>query len=52
MMSRALDQLFHALGCGFLIFAALKAVEMGPFQAAALVGQCVHVFIVAVQGYL
>jgi hypothetical protein len=51
-MSRVLDQIFHAFACGFLIFAAFKAVEMGPYQATAMIGQCLHIFIVAVQGYL
>ena len=40
------------LGASAFGFVAYKTIELGPYEAAILIGRCVHVFVVAMQGYL
>ena len=45
-------EMSHVAKYGALAFVVYKLVEMGPYESALLAGRCLHVFVVAVQGYL
>ncbi len=49
-MWRALG-FMDAVGYCALAFVAYKTIELGPYEAAALFGRCLRVFIAAAQGY-
>ncbi len=50
-MSRAID-LTSTVGCCALAYGVYKVVELGPYEPAALVGRCFHIFFAAAVGYL
>ncbi len=44
--------LTNAAGCFALAFVLYKVVELGPYEATALIGRCVHIFLTAALGRL
>ena len=42
----------NSVGICAWAFVVYKTVELGPYEAAVLLGRLFHLFIVAAQGYL
>ena len=44
--------LMDVVGFGLLGFVVYKTIELGPYESAILMGRCVRIFVVAVQGLI
>ncbi len=44
--------LAYAVAYCALALVAYKIIELGPYGAAALFGQCLRIFVAAAQGYI
>lgn len=50
-MHKAWD-VMDVAGLCVLAFVVYKTVELGPYETAVLMGRCVRIFVVAVQGLI